>query len=120
MPSRTVRSLELRRRASSIPISPNSLTITAVFRPASLARNLLIKVVFPEPRKPVTIVTGMRPAPGRETIRTGGCAFSMNGFCFRSKIHIEYIKTALVPVDGVDDLAFVDEYVVQLNRSRWG
>ena len=41
-----------------MPISPNSFTSTAVFRPCWLVRMWLSSVVLPAPRKPVRIVTG--------------------------------------------------------------
>ena len=52
-------------RSLSMPISPNSLTSTAVLTPCWLLRMWLSKVVFPAPRKPVRIVTGR--AVGLET-----------------------------------------------------
>ncbi|MNG13243.1 hypothetical protein D3C84_969100 [compost metagenome] len=41
-----------------MPSSPNSLTITAMRRPWALSSMCRSKVVLPEPRKPVTMVTG--------------------------------------------------------------
>ncbi|MCY1240211.1 hypothetical protein D9M72_530470 [compost metagenome] len=41
-----------------MPNSPNSLTITAMRRPWALSSMWRSSVVLPEPRKPVTMVTG--------------------------------------------------------------
>src|SRR5258705_3161792 len=46
----------------SMPISPNSLTMTATVRPCRWLRMVLTSVVFPDPRKPVMIVTGILPS----------------------------------------------------------
>mmetsp|Transcript_5893 Transcript_5893/g.14634 ORF Transcript_5893/g.14634 Transcript_5893/m.14634 type:complete len:359 (+) Transcript_5893:121-1197(+) len=46
--------------ASSMPTSPNSFSITASFLPWLAVKMWLSKVVFPEPRKPVRMVTGTR------------------------------------------------------------
>ena len=48
------------RISPSMPTSPNSLTMTARRRPCALAMTWRISVVLPAPRKPVTIVQGMR------------------------------------------------------------
>mmetsp|Transcript_19886 Transcript_19886/g.59330 ORF Transcript_19886/g.59330 Transcript_19886/m.59330 type:complete len:298 (-) Transcript_19886:1315-2208(-) len=45
-------------RASSIPTSPNSFSITAIFLPCWAVKMWFSSVVLPEPRKPVKIVTG--------------------------------------------------------------
>src|SRR5579883_1145842 len=42
----------------SIPISPNSLTKTAVFKPCWLVSMWLSRVVLPLPKNPVMMVTG--------------------------------------------------------------
>mmetsp|Transcript_24604 Transcript_24604/g.33712 ORF Transcript_24604/g.33712 Transcript_24604/m.33712 type:complete len:281 (+) Transcript_24604:786-1628(+) len=52
------------RRASSIPTSPNSFSITAIFRPCCCVRMWLRRVVFPLPRNPVSTVTGTRRSAG--------------------------------------------------------
>ena len=44
-------------KASSIPTSPNSFSITAIFLPCCAVRMWFSSVVLPEPRKPVRIVT---------------------------------------------------------------
>src|SRR3954468_16706052 len=46
------------RISPSTPSLPNSLTSTASFLPLALASRCWISVVLPEPRKPVTTVTG--------------------------------------------------------------
>jgi hypothetical protein len=43
----------------SIPASPNSFSITATRRPCSVCRMRFSSVVFPLPRNPVRIVTGI-------------------------------------------------------------
>ena len=55
LPSSTVASLDARNSALSMPISPYSLTTTAVLAPAGLSSSARIRVVLPAPRKPVTI-----------------------------------------------------------------
>src|SRR6266700_6616719 len=45
-----------------MPISPNSLTITAASASEGLASHALSSVVFPLPRKPVSSVVGKRSA----------------------------------------------------------
>jgi hypothetical protein len=49
----------------SMPISPSSLTMTAVRNPCALVRMCFTSVVFPLPRKPVMTVTGRRDSGGR-------------------------------------------------------
>mmetsp|Transcript_19262 Transcript_19262/g.44280 ORF Transcript_19262/g.44280 Transcript_19262/m.44280 type:complete len:288 (-) Transcript_19262:55-918(-) len=46
--------------ASSMPTSPNSFSITAIFFPCAAVRMWLSSVVFPLPRNPVSTVTGTR------------------------------------------------------------
>src|SRR5262245_1709756 len=48
------------RTSRSMPSSPNSLTMTANLCPPALASRCRTKLVLPAPRKPVTIVAGMR------------------------------------------------------------
>src|SRR5438874_12906222 len=57
-----------------MPTSPNSLTTTAVLAPSGFASNSRISVVLPEPRTPVTTVTGMRAPRGRRCRRPNGLA----------------------------------------------
>src|SRR5712691_524746 len=68
LPSSTAASLEARSSASSIPTSPNSLMTMAVLAPSGVRSSSRISVVLPEPRKPVTTVTGMR-APRAVRVR---------------------------------------------------
>jgi len=51
-----------RNVSPSMPISPNSLTMMAMRRPAAWDITWRSSVVFPAPRKPVTMVAGMRGA----------------------------------------------------------
>jgi hypothetical protein len=53
-----------RTRASSMPISPNSFSMTAIRIPWCSVRIRLRRVVLPEPRKPVRTVTGTRSSIG--------------------------------------------------------
>jgi hypothetical protein len=55
-----VTSLLDRNKALSMPISPYSLTTTAVLAPSGLSSRARMRVVFPEPKKPVTAMTGSR------------------------------------------------------------
>mmetsp|Transcript_92791 Transcript_92791/g.289301 ORF Transcript_92791/g.289301 Transcript_92791/m.289301 type:complete len:321 (+) Transcript_92791:660-1622(+) len=48
---------------SSIPTSPNSFSMTAIFLPWFASRMWLSSVVFPAPRKPVMIVVGVLAPP---------------------------------------------------------
>src|SRR5258707_180364 len=54
-----------RNKALSVPISPYSLTTTAVLAPSGLSSSARIRVVLPDPRKPVTAMTGSRGPRGR-------------------------------------------------------
>ncbi len=60
LPSSVTSSVLLRRSASSMPTEPNSLTMSAVPSPSGVSRNFRTSVVLPEPRNPVTMVTGNR------------------------------------------------------------
>ncbi len=60
LPSSVTSSLLSRSSASSMPSAPNSLTTSAVPRPSGVFRKRWTSVVFPAPRKPVTMVTGSR------------------------------------------------------------
>mmetsp|Transcript_636 Transcript_636/g.2104 ORF Transcript_636/g.2104 Transcript_636/m.2104 type:complete len:325 (+) Transcript_636:625-1599(+) len=48
------------RRESSIPTSPNSFSMTAIFLPCVAVRMWFSRVVLPDPRNPVSTVTGTR------------------------------------------------------------
>ena len=118
LPSSTVTSLLDRSSALSMPISPYSLTTTAVLAPSGLSSSARIRVVFPEPRKPVTAMTGSR---GPRARRCGGRRAARP--CRRtatpgpaSEVHFEGVETSDMPVDGVDDLPLVDKHVVYLDR----
>ena len=50
---------QLRRTSPSTPTSPNSLMSRASRRPFAVATRCRISVVFPAPRKPVTMVAGI-------------------------------------------------------------
>ncbi len=60
LPSSVTSSVLARTSASSIPTAPNSLITTAVPCPSGDSRKRRTSVVLPAPRKPVTMVTGMR------------------------------------------------------------
>ena len=47
------------RMSLSMFSSPNSFSITAIFWPWASVKTRLSKVVLPEPKKPVRMVTGM-------------------------------------------------------------
>src|ERR1700758_2328512 len=102
-----------------MPISPYSLTTTAVPAPSGLASSARIKVVLPEPRNPVTATTGSRGPRGRFWRRPKSDASlprkSVSGPV--SELHFERVEPADVAVDGIDDLALVDEHVVDLDRT---
>ena len=74
LPSSAMLSLDERSSASSMPVSPNSLTMTAVPAPCGVARKRRTSVVFPAPRKPVTTVTGIRAPRSRFARRPNGPA----------------------------------------------
>mmetsp|Transcript_3969 Transcript_3969/g.7733 ORF Transcript_3969/g.7733 Transcript_3969/m.7733 type:complete len:202 (+) Transcript_3969:1624-2229(+) len=63
-------------RDPSISISPNSFSMTAIRMPWSSFRILFSSVVFPEPRKPVMIVTGNRLSDPPRTSATSPSSFS--------------------------------------------
>src|ERR1700738_3505235 len=101
-----------------MPISPYSLTTTAVPAPSGFSSNARIKVVLPEPRKPVTTVTGSRGPRGRFRRRPKGSAsFPAQGApAPRSKVHLKRVEPSDMTVDGINDGALVDEHVVDLDR----
>src|SRR5688572_21953579 len=87
--------------------SPSSFTITATRFISGRLSSRLMSVVLPLPKKPVTMLTGMRPASGsRSPLMTGP-----------SDVHFEDVETACEAVHRVDNPALVDPHVVDLNRA---
>src|SRR5215469_5560294 len=119
LPSSTVASLLDRSNAWSMPISPYSLTTTAVPAPSGLSSKARIRVVLPEPRNPVTATTGSRAPRGRFWRRPKSEASlppkSASGPV--SELHFERVEPADMAVDRIDDLALVDEHVVDLDGT---
>src|SRR5215472_12206070 len=105
-----------------MPTSPYSLTTTAVPAPSASPSSALIRVVLPEPRKPVTATTGSRGPRGRFCRRPkSGASDPANGSPGApSEVHLKSIKPSDVPIDRIDDTALVGEYVVYLDRSGRG
>src|ERR1700737_1031560 len=101
-----------------MPISPYSLTTTAVPAPSGLSSSARINVVLPEPRKPVTTVTGSRGPRGRFRRRPKGSAsFPAKGAPEpRSEVHLKRVEPSDMAVDGINDGALVDEHIVYLDR----
>src|SRR5215469_17074606 len=119
LPSSTVASLLDRSNAWSMPISPYSLTMTAVPAPSGLSSSARIRVVLPEPRNPVTAMTGSRAPRARFWRRPQSDASlppkRVSGPV--SELHFERVEPADMAVDRVDDLAFVDKHVIYLDGS---
>src|ERR1700738_4608559 len=105
-----------------MPISPYSLTTTAVPAPSGLSSNARIKVVLPEPRKPVTTTTGSRGPRGRFRRRPkGGGSFPAKGAPGpTSEVHFKRVEPSDMAVDGINDGALVDEHAVYLDRPGRG
>src|SRR6202048_2629380 len=101
-----------------MPISPYSLTTTAVPAPSGLSSNARIKVVLPEPRKPVTTTTGSRGPRGRFRRRPKGSASvpAKGAPGTTSEVHFKCVEPSDMTVDGINDGALVDEHVVYLDR----
>src|SRR5438132_11365400 len=101
-----------------MPISPYSLTTTAVPAPSGLSSSARIRVVFPEPRKPVTTVTGSRGPRERFRRRPKGSASlpAKGAPEPRSEVHLKRIEPSDMTVYGINDRALIDEYVVDLYR----
>src|SRR5689334_22067524 len=99
-----------------MPISPYSLTTTAVFAPSGLSSSARIRVVFPEPKKPVTAMTGSRGPRARRCRRPkSGASFPPNSASGpASEVHFEGIEASDMPIDGVDDLPVVDKDIIYL------
>src|SRR5687767_681896 len=89
--------------------SPSSFTITATLFMSGRLSSRLISVVFPLPRKPVTMLTGMRPASGSR-VSDSVCARTLD-------IHFENVETAPETVDAIDDPFLVPPDVVDLDRA---
>src|SRR5271166_4449272 len=102
-----------------MPISPYSLTTTAVPAPSGLSSSARIRVVLPEPRNPVIATTGSRAPRGRFWRRPKSDASlppkSASGPV--SELHFERVEPADMAVDRIDDLALVDEHIVDLDRA---
>lgn len=77
----------------SMPISPNSLTKTAVLSPCWLVRIWLRRVVLPLPRKPVMIVTG-RPKLG---VSRAGVLLGLTAVCMVKDVKIDQENVGCVP-----------------------
>src|SRR6266478_9861917 len=102
----------------ALPISPYSLTTTAVPAPSGLSSSARINVVLPEPRKPVTTTTGSRGPRGRFRRRPKGSASvpAKGAPGPRSEVHLKRVEPSDMAVDGINDGALVDEHVVYLDR----
>src|SRR5271167_4645409 len=101
-----------------MPISPYSLTTTAVAAPSGLPSSARIRVVLPDPRKPVTTMTGSRGPRGRLRRRpkSGGSCPAKGAPGALSEVHLKRVEPSDMAVDGIDDGALVDEDVVNLDR----
>src|SRR5215469_17535477 len=101
-----------------MPISPNSLTTIAVLAPWGRAKSARITVVLPEPRNPVTTITGRRgPRTRRWRRPNGDASLPAKSDCGPvSEVHFEGVEPADMTVDGVDHLTLIDEHVVDVDR----
>src|ERR1700730_18095462 len=102
-----------------MPISPYSLTTTAVPAPSGLSSNARIKVVLPEPRKPVTTTTGSGAPRARFRRRpeASGSFHAKGGAPGpASEVHFKRVEPSDMTVDGINDGALVNEHVVYLDR----
>src|SRR6266436_713488 len=100
-----------------MPISPYSLTTIAVLAPSGLSSKARIRVVLPEPRKPVTTVTGSRGPRRRRWRRPkSGASFPAKGDAGGgSELHLKRVEPPDMAIDSIDDRAIVDEDVVYLD-----
>src|SRR5215213_6488411 len=89
--------------------SPSSFTMTATLFMSGRLSSRLMSVVLPLPRKPVTMLTGMRPASGSR-VRDSVCARTLD-------IHLEDIQPACETIDAINDPILVDPDVVDLDRA---
>src|SRR5688572_24244070 len=87
--------------------SPSSFTMTATRFMSGRLSSRLISVVLPLPRKPVTMLTGIRPASGSRSPLMS----------VSSDVHLEDIETAGEAVHRIDDPALVDPDIVDLYRA---
>src|SRR6202022_3398504 len=103
-----------------MPISPYSLTTTAVPAPSGFSSNARIKVVLPEPRKPVTPPPGSRGPRGRFRRRPKGSASvpAKGAPGPTSEVHFKCVEPSDMTVDGINDGPLVDEHAVYLDRPR--
>src|SRR5262245_4948069 len=102
-PSSSTNSSALARRAASTPIAPISFSTTAIRRPCGARRRALIRVVLPLPRKPPTMVTGMRTGATRLRQQAGDAAL---------REQVDGVR----PADGAADL--VRERLAALGEVR--
>src|SRR5262245_55329081 len=103
-PSSSTNSSALARRAASTPIAPISFSTTAMRRPCGARSRALIRVVFPLPRKPPTMVTGMRTSGATRLRQQAGHA------ALRQQVD------GVRPADGAADL--VRERLAALGELR--
>ena len=80
-PRRSREMPQLRSVSPSMPSAPNSLTITAIRRPPACSSKCRTSVVLPAPRKPVTMVAGMRPAGIMPASPNPGTRGATTAFC---------------------------------------
>src|SRR6266851_3847332 len=101
-----------------MPISPYSLTTTAVLAACGLSSSARIKVVLPEPRKPVTTTTGSRGPRGRfwRRPKSAECFPANSSPDAPSEIHLKRVEPSDMAIHGVDNGTLVDEHVVYLDR----
>src|SRR5690606_27124608 len=97
---------ETSTRSLSIACSPNSLTMTATRFMSGRFSSLLISVVLPLPRNPVTTLTGNFPESA-----------SSIALRLRSDVHLEDVEAAGETVHRVDQAVLVHPDVVDLDRA---
>src|SRR5579885_947785 len=96
----------------SIPISPTSFTMTATRSPSRWASRWFTSVVFPLPRKPVTMVTGTRGVPP-SVLRRGAAGIEGVGRAYGGLAHriaerlgerVEGAPAGAMPRDDMPDV----------------